>query len=156
MDKAEPVADDDQRQLILELGLLEEVLDLLGVVVVRLSADPLDLSDLASPRGSLDVLELDFGVGAQVDDGTEVVVEACIGTSQDQWGALYRGKTAYDFDHAPSKVLKDSKSSMRRTGPMSSEYLVAAWTTTCRFWRMLTLSISLKHSRVFSTVSLPK
>ena len=73
--KIKPIADDDERELVLEFGLLEEVLDFLWVVVVALSADALNLSDLVRASGRLDVLEVDFGVLAEVDDGTEVVVE---------------------------------------------------------------------------------
>ncbi len=75
MDEVETVADDDKRQLVRELGFLEEVLDLLGVVVVGLSADALDFSDLTSASSGLNVFEVHLGVGREVDDGTEVVVE---------------------------------------------------------------------------------
>ncbi|KAI3480029.1 hypothetical protein L1887_57805 [Cichorium endivia] len=76
VDKVEAVADDDERQLVRELCLLEEVLDLFGVVVVGLAADALDLADLTGAGGGLDVLEVHLGVGGEVDDGAEVVVEA--------------------------------------------------------------------------------
>ena len=75
MHKVEPIADDDERELVLEFGLLEEVLDFLRVVVVALSADALDLSDLVCASGRLDVFEVDFGVLTKVNDRTEVVVE---------------------------------------------------------------------------------
>jgi len=73
--EVEPVADDDKRKLVLKFGLLEEVLDFLRVVVVTLSANTLDLADLVRAGGRLDVLEVDFGVLAKVDDGAEIVIE---------------------------------------------------------------------------------
>lgn len=75
MYKVEPIADNDERKLVLKFGLLEEVLDLLRVVEVALSTNTLDLSDLVRAGGRLDVLEVDFGVLAKVDDGSEVIVE---------------------------------------------------------------------------------
>ena len=75
MHEVEPIADDDKRKLVLEFGLLEEILDFLRVVVVALSAYALDLSNLVSTCGSLDVLEVDFGILAKVDDRSKVVVE---------------------------------------------------------------------------------
>ena len=73
--KVEPIAHDDERELVLKFCLFEEILDFLRVVVVALSANTLDLPDLVSAGGSLDVLEVDFGVLAKVDDGSKVVVE---------------------------------------------------------------------------------
>ena len=75
MHEVEPIADDDKRKLVLEFGLLEEILDFLWVVVVALSAYTLDLSNLVSTCGSLDVLEVNFGILAKVDDRSKVVVE---------------------------------------------------------------------------------
>ena len=69
------IADDDERELVLKFGLLEEVLDFLRIVVVALSANALDLSDLVRAGGRLDVLKVDFRVLAKVDDRAEVVVE---------------------------------------------------------------------------------
>ena len=71
----EAVADNDERQLIVELGLLEEVLHLFGVVRVRLAADALHFTQLAGARGRLDVLEVHFGVLRHIDDRAKVVVE---------------------------------------------------------------------------------
>lgn len=85
----EPVADDDERQLVRELGLLEEVLDLLRVVEVALAHDTLHLADLAGPGGGLDVLEVHLGVLAQVHDRAEVVVETCERSSGQQAGAWH-------------------------------------------------------------------
>lgn len=79
MDVVEAVADDDEGELVGKLGLLEEVLDLLGVVEVALADDALDLPDLAGARRGLDVLEVHLGVLADVDDRAEVVVESCGG-----------------------------------------------------------------------------
>lgn len=145
----EAVADDDEGELIGELGFLEKVFDLLGVVKVALAYDAFDLADLTRPRRRLNVLEVDLRVLAKVDDGAEVVVET--------WSTRVRKlRREVRGDGPPSNVLNDSNISMSRTGPMRSEYLVADCTTTWRFWRMLTRSISLKHSRVCSTVSVPK
>jgi hypothetical protein len=58
VDVVESVADDDEGELVRELGLLEEVLDLLGVVEVALPHDALHLADLTGPRRRLDVLEV--------------------------------------------------------------------------------------------------
>ena len=71
----ESIANDDERKLVLKFRLLEEVLDFLWVVVVALPADTFDLSDLVRAGSRLDVLEVDLGVLAKVDDGTEVVVQ---------------------------------------------------------------------------------
>ena len=71
----ESIANDDERKLVLKFCLLEEVLDFLWVVVVALPANTFDLSDLVRAGSRLDVLEVDLGVLAKVDDGTEVVVE---------------------------------------------------------------------------------
>ena len=68
MDKVEAVADNDQRQLLSQVGLLEEILDLLGVVVVALTADTLNLGELVHSSGSLNVLEVHFGVLAEIDN----------------------------------------------------------------------------------------
>ena len=75
VNEVESVADDDEGELVRELGFLEEILDLLGVVEVALSAETLDFTDLASSGGSLNVLEVYLGVLAEVDDGAEVVVK---------------------------------------------------------------------------------
>jgi hypothetical protein len=76
VDKVETVANDDKGKLVGQLGLLEEVLDLLRVVVVALAADTLDLADLARARRRLDVLEVNLGVLADVHDRAEVVVQS--------------------------------------------------------------------------------
>lgn len=73
--KVEPITDNDKRKLVLKFGLLEEVLDLLRVVVVALSANAFDLPDLVRAGGRLDVLEVDFGVLAKVDNGSEIIVK---------------------------------------------------------------------------------
>ena len=75
MHKVEPIADNDKRKLVLKFGLLEEVLDFLRVVVVALAANTFDLSDLVGAGGRLDVLEVDFGVLAKVDDRSEIIIE---------------------------------------------------------------------------------
>lgn len=75
MYKIKSVADNNKRELVVETGLLEEVLDFFGIVKVGLSADTLDLTDLASTGSRLNVLEVNLGVFAEVDNGTEVVVQ---------------------------------------------------------------------------------
>lgn len=52
------------------------MLDSLGVVVFAPSANALDFADLASAGGSLGDLEMNLGIGAEVADGTEVVVKS--------------------------------------------------------------------------------
>lgn len=68
MHEIETVADDNERQLVCELSLFEEVLDLLGIVIVALATDALDFANLTGTGSSLDVLEVNLGVGAEVDD----------------------------------------------------------------------------------------
>jgi hypothetical protein len=75
VDEVESVANDDQGELVGQFSLLEEVLDFLGVVKVAFPANALDFTNLARSGGGLDVLEVDFGVLAKIDDGPEVVVE---------------------------------------------------------------------------------
>jgi hypothetical protein len=75
VNEIEAVADNDERQLICELGLLEEVLDLLGVVVVGFPADALDFADLACASCGLDVLEVYLRILAKVDNGAKIVVQ---------------------------------------------------------------------------------
>ena len=75
MHEVESVADDDERELIRELGFLEKVLDLLRVVEVALSAEAFDFSDLTSSGCGLDVLEVHLGILAEVDDRAKVVVK---------------------------------------------------------------------------------
>jgi hypothetical protein len=73
--KVETVADDDEGELVRELGLLEEVLDFLRVVEVALPADTLDLPNLTGAGRGLDVLEVDLRVLAEVDNRAKVVIE---------------------------------------------------------------------------------
>ena len=78
MHKVEAVADDDERQLVGELGLLQEVLHALRVEAVALAADALHLFDLARLARRLDVLEVDVGLLAEVDDGAQKVEQALV------------------------------------------------------------------------------
>lgn len=77
MHEIESIADDDQRQLVGEFRFLQEVLDALGIVAVRLAADAFDLLDLAGLARRLDVLEVHVGLLTEVDDGAEEVEETC-------------------------------------------------------------------------------
>ena len=76
MDEVKSVTDNDERQLVGELGLLEEVFDPLWVVAIALSANPLHLLDLSRLASGLDVLEVDLSVLAKVDDRSEEVKES--------------------------------------------------------------------------------
>lgn len=76
MHEVETIADNEKGKLVDKLGLLEKVLDLLGVVEIALSANALDLTDLSSTSSGLNILEVDFGVLAEVDDRTEIIVKA--------------------------------------------------------------------------------
>jgi len=60
VNEVESVANDNERELIGEFGFLEEVLDLLRVVEVRLANDTFDFADLTSSSCGLDVLEVNF------------------------------------------------------------------------------------------------
>ena len=71
----EPVANRDERKLVGELGFLEEVLDLFEVVEVAVTTDSLNFTDLSSPSGSLDVLEVNLRILVEADDGAEVVIQ---------------------------------------------------------------------------------
>ena len=75
--EVEAVADDDERELVLELGFFEEVLDFLRVVEIALATDTLNRPDLTSTRGSLNVLKVDFGILAQVNDRAKIIVQPC-------------------------------------------------------------------------------
>ena len=75
MNEVEPVADNDERKLIRELRLLEEVLDFLRIVEIALSANALDFPDLPCAGCGLDILEMHLWVLAEVDNRAEVVVE---------------------------------------------------------------------------------
>ncbi len=74
VNKVETIANNDKGKLVAELGLLEEILDLLGVVIVALATDTLDLPDLTSSGSGLNVLEVNLRISAEIDDGTEVIV----------------------------------------------------------------------------------
>ena len=62
-----PVAHDDERKLVQELDLLEEVFDFLRIIEVTLATDALNLSELTGASGSLDIFEVDFRVLTKVD-----------------------------------------------------------------------------------------
>jgi hypothetical protein len=62
MNEVESVADNDERQLFCQPSFLEEVLDLLGIVVVALTTDSLNLGDLTHGSGGFNILEVHLGV----------------------------------------------------------------------------------------------
>uniref|UniRef100_A0A8W7PT82 Uncharacterized protein n=1 Tax=Anopheles coluzzii TaxID=1518534 RepID=A0A8W7PT82_ANOCL len=74
----EPIAHNDERQLIRQLRLLQEVLDALRIVAVRLAADALHLLDLVGLAGGLDVLEVHLRILAEVDDRAEEVEQSLV------------------------------------------------------------------------------
>jgi hypothetical protein len=66
VNEVEVIANNDEGQLIKELGLLEEVLDLLRVIAIAFSADPFNFTDLASASGGLDVLEMNLRIFTEI------------------------------------------------------------------------------------------
>lgn len=75
MHEVESIANDDQWELVGQLGLLKEILDLLWVVKVTFTTDSLDLSNLASTASGLNVLEMHLGVLTEIDDRSEIVIK---------------------------------------------------------------------------------
>jgi len=75
MNKVKAVANDDERELVGQLGFLEEIFDFLGIVIVTFSTNTFDFPDLAGSCGSLDVLEMNLRVSTEVDNGPKIVVE---------------------------------------------------------------------------------
>ena len=73
VNKVESVAHNDQRQLIIEFRFFKERLYFFSVVAVALTADSLDLFDLASFACSLDVLEMYICILTKVDYGSEEI-----------------------------------------------------------------------------------
>lgn len=78
MDEVEVIADNDEWELVRELGFFEEILDLLRIVKVTFLADSLHFANLASASGSLNVFEVNLGIFTEVDNRAKVVVEPCI------------------------------------------------------------------------------
>jgi len=76
VDKVEAVTNNDKRELVGKFGLLEEVLDLLGVIVIALPANTLDFANLSGTRSSLNVLEVYFLILAEVDNRAKIVIQA--------------------------------------------------------------------------------
>lgn len=68
VDEVETIADNDKGKLVLKLCLLQEIFDFLWIVMVALSADALNFTNLAGPSGCLNVLEVDLGIFAEVHD----------------------------------------------------------------------------------------
>jgi hypothetical protein len=73
--EVEAVANDYEWKLIGKLGLLQKVLDLLGVIVIGLPTDALNFTNLTCPCSSLDILEVNLWVIAQIDDRAKVIIE---------------------------------------------------------------------------------
>jgi len=76
VDKVETVTNNDKRELVGKFGLLEEVLDLLGVIVIALPANALDFANLSGTSSSLNVLEVHFLILAEVDNRAKIVIQA--------------------------------------------------------------------------------
>lgn len=74
MHEIKSIANNDEWMLVWEFCLLKEVLDLLRIVVVTFSTDSFDLVNLASASGGLNVLEMNLGIFAEIDNRSEVVI----------------------------------------------------------------------------------
>ena len=66
MNEVKMIADNNKRELVGKLGLLEEVFNLLGVVVVAYSTDVLYFTDLAGAGGCLDILDVDLRIFTEI------------------------------------------------------------------------------------------
>lgn len=75
MNKVKTVANNDKGKLVGKLGLFEKVLDFFGVIVIALPTNALDLANLSSSGGSLNVLEIYFLILAEVDNRTKIVIQ---------------------------------------------------------------------------------
>lgn len=74
VDKVEAIAGDNEWELVGELGFFEEILDLLRIIEVTSPTDTLNLADLTSASGGPDVLEVNFGTPAEVDNRAKIIV----------------------------------------------------------------------------------
>ena len=63
-------------ELLCQVGFFEEILDLLGIVVIIVATDPLNLSDISSCCRSLDVFEYNFWIFTQVYNAPKIVIES--------------------------------------------------------------------------------
>ena len=79
MNEIESIANNNQGKLVRQSRFLQEILYLLRVVVITLATDPFDFGELTTSTGGLDVLEMYVGVGGEIDDTTEVVVQSLEG-----------------------------------------------------------------------------
>jgi hypothetical protein len=61
--------------LIRKFGLLEEILDFLGIVEVTPSTNAFNLLNLSCASHSLEVLEVNLGILTEVDYRSEIVVK---------------------------------------------------------------------------------
>ena len=76
VNKVETIANDNERKLVRQFRLLEEILDLLGIVVVALPTDAFDFRELATATGCLNVFEVDILILAEIDNAAEVVIQS--------------------------------------------------------------------------------
>ena len=75
MNEIEAIADNNEWELVSEFRLLEEVFDFLRIIEVTLATDTFNLSNLTGASGSLDILEVNFRVLAEVNNRAKIVVE---------------------------------------------------------------------------------
>eukprot|EP00116_Pleurobrachia_bachei_P010630 sb/3470892/ len=75
MDKVKPITDNNQGQLISQLGLLQEVLNSLRIITAALSTDPFHFLDLTRLAGCLDVPKVHLSLLAKVHDAPQEVEE---------------------------------------------------------------------------------
>lgn len=73
MDKVESVTDNDQRQLVCQFCLLQEVFHPLWIIAVTLPTNSLHFLDLSSFTRSLDVLEMHIRILTKVNNGSQKV-----------------------------------------------------------------------------------
>ena len=78
VDKVESIADDNERELVGEFLLLEEIFDLFRFVAVGLSANSLDLFDLVSFDSGLDILEVHVSFLTEINDRSQEVEKTLV------------------------------------------------------------------------------
>lgn len=78
MHKVKTVANNDQRKLISQLCLLEEILDSFCIVAIAFTANSLNFFDLTGFASGLNVLEVNFLILAEVDNRAEEVKQTFV------------------------------------------------------------------------------
>mmetsp|Transcript_85602 Transcript_85602/g.178838 ORF Transcript_85602/g.178838 Transcript_85602/m.178838 type:complete len:323 (-) Transcript_85602:159-1127(-) len=101
------IADIDEGPGVRQLGVLQKVLDGLGIVVGGLPAHSLHLLHVTTSAGSLDVLVVDLSLGAGGQNGTQEVENALVGTELLEHGdQLARADLAMVLDRNLDDHLK--------------------------------------------------